>query len=379
MDKISVKMTDMTGGLGSASKSDSSVRAVTDDFRKLLQGQERQADDKEVSKKKDTKTEETPEKTQDTKEVKDTKNEKEETAKDDTVKETAAQTEGLLAAFQMDLGMRPEVVVQTQPETVQEDNVSEIQMEIIPETETEITVPQLQAGQPEVLVETAAPQMTRPETKAETTAPEQPETAVVPETVQKPQASVKNESSPAGKDNSQAQPESHMAEQTAQAPVAQTQPEVQVVKQEEPVRMYVPQSEALPEKVADQLLAKISEGVQEFEIHIEPANLGKIAVKILYQEGQATISVMCSEKRALDVLGRNAGELGQVIEKNLGGTTTIIVDKQESDYLNQQKDENQQNGQDAQQNQQKESKNEQSPEEAEQFLQKLRLGLAGSF
>lgn len=379
MDKISVKMTDMTGSLGSASKSDSSVRAVTDDFRKLLQGQERQADDKEVSKNKDTKTEESPEKPQDTKEVKDTKDEKEETAKDDAVQKTGSPTEGLLAAYQMDLGMRPEVVVQTQSETVQEDSVPEIQMEIIPETETEteITVPQLQTEQSEALTETAVPQMIRPETKAETKAAEQPEMAAVPETVQKPQASVKNENSPAGKDSSQAQPESHMAEQTAQAPVAQTQPEVQVVKQEEPVRMYVPQPEALPEKVADQLLAKISEGVQEFEIHIEPANLGKIAVKILYQEGQATISIMCSEKRALDVLGRNAGELGQVIEKNLGGTTTIIVDKQESDYLNQQKDENQQNGQDAQQNQQKESKNEQSPEEAEQFLQKLRLGLAG--
>ena len=141
--------------------------------------------------------------------------------------------------------------------------------------------------------------------------------------------------------------------------------------------MQVPQPEELPEKVTEQLMAKISEGVQEFEIHIEPVNLGKIAVKILYHEGQATVSIMCSEKRTFEMLGRSAGEIGQVIEKNLGGTTTIIVDKQESDYLNQTRDENQKNGQNSEQEQQKESKNDKDAEDAEQLLQKLRLGLVG--
>ena len=127
--------------------------------------------------------------------------------------------------------------------------------------------------------------------------------------------------------------------------------------------------------MTDQLMAKISEGVQEFEIHIEPANLGKIAVRILYQEGQATVSIMCSEKKAFDILGRNAGEIGQIIDKNLGGTTTIVVDKQENDYLNQTRDENQKNGQNGEQERPKDGKKEQNPEDAQDFLQKLRLGL----
>lgn len=141
--------------------------------------------------------------------------------------------------------------------------------------------------------------------------------------------------------------------------------------------MQVPQPEELPDKVTDQLMAKMSEGIQEFEIHIEPVNLGKIAVKILYQDGQATVSVMCSEKKAFDILERNAGEIGQIIDKNLGGTTTIVVDKQESDYLNQTKDENQQNGQNGEKEQSKEGKKEQSTDDAQDFLQKLRLGLTG--
>lgn len=76
------------------------------------------------------------------------------------------------------------------------------------------------------------------------------------------------------------------------------------------------------------------------------------------------------------MLGRNAGEIGQVIDKNLGGTTTIIVEKPESDYLNQARDENQKNGQNAEQEQQKGDKKDPDAEDSEQFLQKLRLGLA---
>lgn len=141
-------------------------------------------------------------------------------------------------------------------------------------------------------------------------------------------------------------------------------------------KVYVEQPQELPEKVTDTLLAKLVEGVKEFEIHIEPANLGKIAVKVLYEGNQATISIVCSEKRAMEALSQNAREIGNIIDRNLGGETTIIVEKQETDYLNQTRDENEQAGQNAKQ--QKEEKNQNKDgEDAEQFLQKLRLGLVG--
>lgn len=174
------------------------------------------------------------------------------------------------------------------------------------------------------------------------------------------------------------QPESFAAEQAAAAAarpqtdqVTRKEPE----KPEMPVRLHVEQPEELPEKVTDTLLAKLTEGVKEFEIHIEPVNLGKIAVKVLYEGNQATISIVCSEKRAMEALSQNVREIGNIIDRNLGGETTIIVDKQETDYLNQTRDENQQEDQNGKQ--QKEEKNQnQDGEDAEQFLQKLRLGLA---
>ena len=123
-----------------------------------------------------------------------------------------------------------------------------------------------------------------------------------------------------------------------------------------------------------QILGKMQEGADSFEIEIEPANLGKIAVKIQYQDGQATVSIFCTEKRALEVLGDRAREIGVIIDKNLGGETKIIVEKQEPDYLNRNNDENQQGKQDERE-QQKENHQKQDSEDSEQFLQKLRLGL----
>ncbi len=380
VDKISVKMADTGYRSGSVSKSDSSVKAVTDDFRKLLQGQEQQTDSKEVSKK-DTKAEDKTEKPAETKDEKTSKesgNSTKEVAEEEpVVQEKTTQTEVLLAAYQMNLNMCTEVI-QAEPQIQEEILTPVVQTEGLLETAADAAVPQIQeaAGiqQSQLPTETAQPQNAIQDVTAEET--DEPAAEII-STVTEIKAPERNNNSSGAEEQYNTQSGGHPAEQAVQAPAAQPHTEVQAVKPQEPVRMYVPQPEALPEKVTDQLLAKISEGVQEFEIHIEPANLGKIAVKILYQEGQATVSIFCSEKRALDVLGRNAGEIGQVIEKNLGGTTTIIVDKQENDYLNQQRDENQKNGQNPDNEQQKDNRQETSAEDADQFLQKLRLGLTG--
>lgn len=372
MDKISIKMPDISGRTGDASKSGNTVKTVTDDFKKLLQEQGQREESKEVSK--DTQTEKKPENPKEEKDTKDIKDEKDDTVKGEEQKEDKSNTDGLLAVFQMSQGFRPEVI-QAEPEVAEETAVSEIQLA---DTELqEAFVQTADAKKPEVQL--TAEIQTEPMQKTEAdavVAPKQPEATGTPEKEVRVEAFRKEDSS-SDLQNNTAQHDSRAAEQPIQAPVMQTQAgaDVYETKQPEPVRMYVPQPEQLPDKLTDQLLTKMSEGIQEFEIHIEPANLGKIAVKILYQEGQATVSIVCSEKRALDVLGRNAGEIGQVIEKNLGGITTIIVDKQESDYLNQTRDENQKNGQNGGQEQKKDGK-EQNAEEAEQFLQKLRLGLA---
>lgn len=177
-----------------------------------------------------------------------------------------------------------------------------------------------------------------------------------------------------GEEN-QSQANDYQAEQSAAAPVAQTP--VKNIQEDVPrevTTIHVAQPEELPDKLTDQIVGKMQEGVDSFEIEIEPENLGKIAVKIQYQDGQATVSIFCTEKRALEVLGDRAREIGVIIDRNLGGETKIFVEKQEPDYLNRNNDENQQGRQDGQE-QQKESGKKQEADDSEQFLQKLRLGL----
>lgn len=137
----------------------------------------------------------------------------------------------------------------------------------------------------------------------------------------------------------------------------------------------VREPEELPQKLAEQLIVKTENGAKELEIQLAPEHLGKIAVKIEYREGQTTVSILCSEKRTMELLGQRAGEIGAVMEQNLGKETTIIVEEpKESDYTQNQNG-NEHAGKEAQQEKQKEQQNKQSAGDAEQFLQKLRLGL----
>ncbi len=381
MDKISVKMSDVSLRQTEGAKPTGQTREVTGDFKKLLQNQSENSS-KDVSK--ETKTEKQPEAVneqtkEEPEEVNGTKEETEEVVTEENV-----QTNGLLAAYQLAQNFKPEMI-QVEPETVAVEAMPVEEM--MPEEAAQPMISELE-GMVEAPVQAAEVQMGENLQVQQM----QPEKSVVEDvklqaeqTVQEVQISEKpqtlnQQKADASNQESMAQHEdSHPAEQTVQIqnPEPSVKVEVQEMKPQEPVRIQVPQPEELPEKVTDQLMAKISEGIKEFEIHIEPVNLGKIAVKILYQAGQTTVSIMCSEKRTLDILGRNAGEIGQIIDKNLGGTTTIVVDKQESDYLNQTRDENQQNGQNGEQEQQEGRKKEEGVDDAQDFLQKLRLGLAG--
>ncbi len=381
MDKISVKMSDVSLRQTEGAKPAGQTREVTGDFKKLLQNQSENSS-KDVSK--ETNTEKQPEAVneQTKEEPKEVNGAKEET--EEVVTEENVQTNGLLAAFQLAQNFKPEMI-QAEPETVpveampvEEMVPEETAQPVISELEGMIEAP-VQAAEVQMGENLQVQQMQPEKSVVEDVKPQAEQTVQEVQISEKPQTSNQQKTDTSNQESMAQHEDSHPAEQTVQIqnPEPSVKVEVQEMKPQEPVRIRVPQPEELPEKVTDQLMAKISEGIKEFEIHIEPVNLGKIAVKILYQAGQTTVSIMCSEKRTLDILGRNAGEIGQIIDKNLGGTTTIVVDKQESDYLNQTRDENQQNGRNGEQEQQEGRKKEEGVDDAQDFLQKLRLGLAG--
>lgn len=393
MVNVSVKAPDI--GFKSAdtgkSKSTGANGTSSDQFRKLLQGKQDdiQADSKTQETSKDVKQD----KTEASKDVKkDTKDDSKADGKEDSAKtEDNSQAQEMLAAYQLGQGLRPELL-QAEPEVVIEvpdltQAVTETEavdvmatVELTPEMEgttgIELQTEPVDAGMAQqVQTESNIPVTAKAQ---ETDLGKVQEVQAASEETVKPLSNRVNEVKDTSADNKKdTQTENpgteHAAAAMTQAPVRAAAEEI---KPQEVVTVQVPHAEELPDKVADQLLSKISEGVQEFEIHIEPENLGKIAVKVLYEDGQATVSIFCTEKKTLDLLGNNARDIGNIIERNLGGETKIFVEKQETDYLDQNRDENQ-HGKQEEQRQQKEEGKKEDAEDAEQFLQKLRLGLMG--
>lgn len=129
----------------------------------------------------------------------------------------------------------------------------------------------------------------------------------------------------------------------------------------------------MTQDISEKMLQNMREGVREFEIQLEPANLGKLAIKVSYEAGKAAISIVCSSAKTLEAMSQNARTIGDIIEARLGTETAIVVDQAEPDYLEQS---NQQNQEQAQQ-QNNQAKKQSETESAEQidFLQQLRLGL----
>lgn len=140
-------------------------------------------------------------------------------------------------------------------------------------------------------------------------------------------------------------------------------------------RMHVSQPEEIPQKLPGEILTQISNGVREFEIQIAPEHLGKIAIKVLFEHEQTIISIACSEKNTLDIMGRHAREIGAIMERNLGDSTEVFVERQEQDYQNQYGDENDHSGRESEEDRQRQESKKQKTNDGGQFLQKLRLGL----
>lgn len=140
-------------------------------------------------------------------------------------------------------------------------------------------------------------------------------------------------------------------------------------------RMNVMNPEEILEKLPENIVEKISTGVREFEIQIAPEHLGKIAIKVLYERGNTMISIACSEQKTMDMLAKNARELGAVMERNLGEETTVVVEKKEMDYLHQNDNEQGDDRRQSEQERQREEQRKQSTDTSGQFLQRLRLGL----
>lgn len=109
---------------------------------------------------------------------------------------------------------------------------------------------------------------------------------------------------------------------------------------DEAVQVQVSSMEEIPQKLMEQIEVKTEQGQKEFEVQLEPQNLGKIVIKVSQGVQGTTVSLMCTEHKTLQILAEKAGDMGTILETNLGEPTAIFVDKQETSYLNQEREGN---------------------------------------
>lgn len=167
-------------------------------------------------------------------------------------------------------------------------------------------------------------------------------------------------------------------EQPLESAHQETQPleRTPVTKEVPTEHVRVAQPEEIPEKVLNQLLVKSTAGIKEFEIQLEPYDLGKIIIKAAFGKEHTSISILCTEQKTMELMAKNARELGAIMEENLGTPTTIVVEDKEASYLEQQK-QNQEGSGGNQDQEGKSGKQDEKNQEKEgmDFLQQLRLGL----
>ena len=131
----------------------------------------------------------------------------------------------------------------------------------------------------------------------------------------------------------------------------------------------------------DIIAKQLSSGRQELEISLTPKHLGSLLVKVAIEAGETTVSIICSNARAMESMSSKASELGRMLEGTLGDKMDVVVEDKsnpESRFYDEGRNDT---GAQAQKDEQ-ERRHEESRRRMEQeagsadFLQQLRLGLA---
>jgi flagellar hook-length control protein FliK len=127
---------------------------------------------------------------------------------------------------------------------------------------------------------------------------------------------------------------------------------------------------SLVNDVAQAMARKLPGSNGNMTIELEPAALGKLTIRVLYQAGKATVSILATNPRTQELLNMKATELASILEERTGQETLIYTDQPDKGLIyDEQQSEGERQRKENQGNQeQKEQKDQDS------FLQQLRLG-----
>ena len=116
------------------------------------------------------------------------------------------------------------------------------------------------------------------------------------------------------------------------------------------------------------LADRIPEKNGTLTIELEPASLGKLTIRVVYESDRATVSILASNPKTLELLNQNAAEIAHIMEEKTGQQTMIYVPESQ-EQMEARTDEQGHKGQDRDQEEPKHR------DQSDAFAQRLRLGL----
>ena len=125
------------------------------------------------------------------------------------------------------------------------------------------------------------------------------------------------------------------------------------------------------QQMADKIIYKLSQGKHVFDMELNPANLGKINVKMIFENGSAEIIMTTSSAKAHQLLSAQTDALRAILEGTLGMNNNIEV--KQTEQAAEQFDRDNFQEQSNEKGQQQEEKRKHNEDVS--FVEKLRLGL----
>lgn len=167
-------------------------------------------------------------------------------------------------------------------------------------------------------------------------------------------------------------PKEVYSQETHKQPVVERSSSVRTTEQTEGTNLKTTVEE-LPERLGKALASGQTAGSQTLTVELEPVSLGKLTVRVEYEEGRAAVSILSSNPKTLELLSQKASEIATILKEHTGEETVIYTQEAQ-----QQQEQNVYDGHQGQsrgdQNGQKQQKEEER-HETESFAQQLRLGL----
>lgn len=159
------------------------------------------------------------------------------------------------------------------------------------------------------------------------------------------------------------------------------QPELQTLQktsQGDVIQFKVSDSKLInADTVVDNLADKIiMRNNNEFDLQLNPKELGKIHINVVFENGETKVSILCTTQQAMDALAGNTDKLAALLENRTGNTTFVQVSNEENQLYNQNYQQQEQDGRNNGRNSDAEKRNKNTKtENSIDFLEQMRLGL----